>query len=246
MKLTDHIELIGSGQMGFNLTDALDCNVYLIHDGDDAVIVDAGAGCDIEPILRQIDQSGIPRGAIRRLLLTHAHPDHAGGARALLDALGVEVYASPLAASYVRDGDERSASFDRLCGPGGYPEDYAFAACPVADELREGERITVGRLAIEVIETPGHCGGHVSFVLRRPDGVDLLSGDAIFTRGRILLQNIWDCSVADSCESVTQLASVRPDGLFPGHGTVSIERGWTHIYSAMESIGSMLPPPQLA
>ncbi len=246
MKLTEHIELIGSGQMGFNLTDALDCNVYLVHDGHDAVIIDAGAGADIEPILRQIDQTGIPRDTIRRLLLTHAQPDHAGGAWTLHDALSVEAYASPLAASYVRDSDERAASFDRLCGPGGYSEDYTFAACPVSDELRESDRIIVGRLAIEVVETPGHCGGHLSFVLHRPDGIDLFSGDAIFTRGRILLQNIWDCSVADSCESVERLATIRPDGLFPGHGTVSIERGWTHIYSAMESIGSMLPPPQLA
>jgi glyoxylase-like metal-dependent hydrolase (beta-lactamase superfamily II) len=246
VKLTEHIELFGSGQMGFNLTNPLDCNVYLIHDGDDAVIVDAGAGVDIEPILGQIDQFSIPRDSIRRLLLTHAHPDHAGGARALHDALGVGVYASPLVASYVRNGDEGLASFDRLCGPGGYPDDYTFAPCPVAGELREGDRITIGRLAIEVVETPGHCGGHLSFALHRPDGIDLFSGDAIFTRGRILLQNIWDCSVADSCESVERLASVRPDGLFPGHGTVSIERGWIHIYSAMESIGSMLPPPQLA
>lgn len=246
MKLTEHIELIGSGQMGFNLTDALDCHIYLVHDGDDAIIVDAGAGCDIEPILTQIDRSGIPRDSIRRLLLTHAHPDHAGGARALHDALDVEVHASPLVATYLRTGDECAASFDGLCGPGGYPEDYAFAACPVAGELREGDRITVGRLVIEVIETPGHCGGHLSFALHRPGGIDLFSGDAIFTRGRILLQYGWDCSVVDSCESVRRLTAIHPDGLFPGHGSISIERGWTHLYSAMESIHSAVPPPQLA
>lgn len=245
MKLTEHIELIGSGQMGFNLTDALDCHVYLVHDGDDAIVVDAGAGCDIEPILTQIARSGVPQGSIRRLLLTHAHGDHAGGARALHDALGVDVYASPLAASYVRDGDERAISLDRARGPGGYPKDYAFAASPVTGELREGDRITVGRLVVEVVETPGHCGGHLSFALHRPGGIDLFSGDAIFTRGRILLQYIWDCSVVDSCESVKRLTAIRPDGLFPGHGSVSIERGWTHLYSAMETIGSMLPPPQL-
>lgn len=89
MRLTPYIELIGSGGMGFSLTHPLDCHVYLIHNGDDAVIIDAGAGVDIGPILKVIDQSGIPRAAIRRLLLTHGHGDHAGGARALHDALGV-------------------------------------------------------------------------------------------------------------------------------------------------------------
>lgn len=232
--------------MGFNLTDALDCHVYLVHDGDEAIIVDAGAGRDAEPILHQIDQSGIPRESIRRMLLTHAHPDHAGGARALHDAIGVDVYASPRAATYVRDGDERASSLDRLRGPGGYPEGYAFAACPVAGELRDGERITVGRLDLKVIETPGHCGGHLSFALHRPGGIDLFSGDAIFSGGRILLQYIWDCSVVDSCESVERLAGIRPDGLFPGHGTPSVARSWMHLYSAMESIHSGLPPPQFA
>lgn len=146
----------------------------------------------------------------------------------------------------MREGDERAISLDRARGPGGYPEDYVFAACPVADELREGERLTVGRLAIEVIETPGHCGGHLSFALHRPGGIDLFSGDAVFARRRILLQYVWDCSVVDSCESVKRLTALRPDGLFPGHGEVSIERGWTHLYSAWESIEGMLSPPQLA
>ena len=246
MKLTEHIDLIGSGQMGFNLTDELDCHVYLVHDGDDAIIIDAGAGSDIEPILAQIDRSGIPRESIRRLLLTHAHGDHAGGARALHDALGVDVYASALAGSYVREGDERAISLDRARGPGGYPEDYVFAACPVAGALHDGKRLAVGGLTIEVVETPGHCGGHLSFALRRRGGIDLFSGDAIFAGGRILLQYIWDCSVVDSCESVKRLTTIRPDGLFPGHGAVSIQRGYMHLYWAWEDIKGMLPPPQLA
>jgi glyoxylase-like metal-dependent hydrolase (beta-lactamase superfamily II) len=245
MRLTEHIHLIGSGGMGFNLTDALDCHVYLVHDGDDAVIVDAGAGVDIGPILGQIDQSGMARGAIRRLLLTHAHGDHAGGTRALHDALGLEVHASPLAAGWVRDGDEKAISLDRAKGPGGYPEGYVFQACPVAGELREGDRVAVGNLEIEVIETPGHCSGHLSYALHRPGGIDLFSGDAIFAGGRILLQDIWDCSVTESCQSVRRLLDVRPEGLYPGHLAVSIERGWTHIWAAMENISRMLPPPQL-
>lgn len=244
MRLTEHIDLIGSGQMGFDLTNNLDCHVYLVHDGDDAVIVDAGAGVDIGPILAQIDRSGVPRSAIRRLLLTHAHGDHAGGARALHNALGLKVHASQRASQYVRDGDERAISLDRAREPGGYPEDYAFAACPVAGELRDGDRLTVGSLEIEVIETPGHCGGHLSYLLHRPGGTDLFAGNAIFALGRILLQYIWDCSVVDSCESVKRLTAIRPDGLFPGHGAVSIERGWMHLYSAMEDIQRMLPPPQ--
>ena len=231
--------------MGFNLTDELDCHIYLVHDGDDAVIIDAGAGVDIGPILREIDRSGVPRSAIGTLLLTHGHGDHAGGARALHDALGLEVAASPLVAQYVREGDEVAISLDRAREPGGYPEDYVFAACPVSRELRDGDRIPVGSLEMEVIETPGHCGGHLSYLLHRPGGTDLLAGDAIFAGGRILLQYIWDCSVVESCETVKRLYGIRPDGLYPGHRAVSVNRGWTHLYEAMGSIVSALPPAQL-
>jgi len=242
--LTNHIALIGSGQVGFGLTNPLDCHVYLVHDGDDAVIVDAGAGVDIAPILAEIDRSGVPRAAIRRLLLTHAHGDHAGGTRALRDALDLEVFASPLAAQYVRDGDEVKTSLDRAKGPGGYPEGYEFKPCPVAGELREGDRIPLGGLELEVVETPGHCGGHLSYLLHREGGTDLLCGDAIFWGGKILLQDIWDCSVTESCETVRKLARIRPDGLFPGHGAVAVALGYNHIYSAYEDVARMVPPPQ--
>jgi glyoxylase-like metal-dependent hydrolase (beta-lactamase superfamily II) len=242
--LTEHIALIGSGQVGFNLTHPLDCHVYLVHDGDDAVMIDAGAGVDIAPILTEIDRSGVPRDAIRRLLLTHAHGDHAGGTRALRDALDLEVFATPLAAQYVHDGDEAKTSLDRAKGPGGYPEGYIFQPCPMAGELHEGDRLPVGSLEIEVIETPGHCGGHLSYLLHRPGGTDLLCGDALFWGGTILLQDIWDCSVSESCASVRKLDALKVDGLYPGHAAVAIQRGWTHAWAAMENISKMLPPPQ--
>lgn len=245
MQLAGHIHLIGSGQVGFNLTHELDCHIYLVHDSDDAVIVDAGAGVDIDPILAEIDASGVARSAIGRLLLTHAHGDHAGGARALHDALGVDVWASSTSGRYLAAGEEAGISLDRARGPGGYPEGYTFQACPVAGHLQGGDRIPVGTLEIEVIGTPGHCGGHLSFALHRPGGIDLFSGDAIFAGGKILLQDIHDCSVTESCQSVRTLAAVRPDGLYPGHMAISIHRGWEHIWSAMEQIQAMVPPPQL-
>ena len=245
MRITEHIELVGSGQMGFDLTNRLDCHVYMVHDGNDAVVIDAGAGVDIEPILGQIDASCVSREAVRTLALTHAHGDHAGGTRAMHDAIGLEVFASPQAAGWVREGDEQAISLDRAKGPGGYPEGYMFQPCPVARELHDGDRIPVGSLELEVVETPGHCQGHLSYLLHRPGGTDLFAGDAIFALGRILLQDIWDCSVTDSCETVRRLARIKPDGLYPGHGVFAIQRGYNHIYSAYESIQAMVPPPQL-
>ncbi|MEU4191618.1 MBL fold metallo-hydrolase [Kribbella sp. NPDC026611] len=145
----------------------------------------------------------------------------------------------------MRDGDERAASFDRMKRPGGYPNDYSFRACSVDAELSDGQRLTVGALELEALSTPGHSSGHMSYALHRTGGVDLFSGDAAFANGRILLQDIWDCSVAESTQSIRRLVDLKPDGLYPGHGTLALTLGWHHLYSAMEEISAGLPPRQL-
>jgi glyoxylase-like metal-dependent hydrolase (beta-lactamase superfamily II) len=245
MKLTDNIWLVGSGASGFSMTHPRDCHVYLVADQGEAVLIDAGAGVDVAPILTQIDRCGVPRSTINRIVLTHAHTDHSGGAAALRKALDAQVLASPEVASYLRDGDEQAASFDRMKRPGGYPDDYSFRACPVDAELSDGQRLTVGTLELEVLSTPGHSSGHLSYALHRAGVVDLFSGDAAFANGRILLQDMWDCSVVDSTQSIRRLADLKPDGLYPGHGTFALSLGWHHLYSAMEEISAGLPPRQL-
>lgn len=245
MRLTDHVWLVGSGAAGFSLTDPRDCHVYLVADRDEAVLIDTGAGVNVPLILGRLDASGVSRSAVSRVVLTHGHADHAGGAGALRDNLGAEVLGSPEVAEYLRIGDEKAVSLDRMKGPGGYPDDYVLAPCPVDGQLVDGQRLLVGTLQLEVLATPGHCGGHLSFALHRPGGLDLFSGDAAFTNGRILLQDIWDCSISDSTASIRRLAELKPDGLFPGHGTFAVSTGWHHLYSAMEDILAGLPPRQL-
>jgi glyoxylase-like metal-dependent hydrolase (beta-lactamase superfamily II) len=245
MRLTDNIWLVGSGASGFSMTQPRDCHVYLVADQGEAVLIDTGAGIDIAPILTRIDRCGVPRSTVGRIVLTHAHADHSGGAAALRQALDAQVLASPEVAAYLRDGDEQAASFDRMKRPGGYPEDYNFRACSVDAELSDSQRLTIGGLELEVVSTPGHSSGHISYALHRSGGVDLFSGDAAFANGRILLQNIWDCSIVDSTHSVRRLAELKPDGLYPGHGTVAITLGRHHLYSAMEEISAGLPPRQL-
>lgn len=244
MKLTDHIYLVGSGRLGFNLTDELDCHIFVVTDGDEAVMIDAGGGRESRLILEEIDRDGIDRSQIDRLLLTHAHADHAGGARALSAQLDLDVMASQIAATYIRTGDEHAISLDRARAAGGYPSNYEFTACEIVRELMDGERIRIGQIELEAIATPGHCGGHLSFALHRQGGIDILCGDAVFAGGRILLQDIWDCSVTESCRSVERLAGFRPDGLYPAHGPFARHCGWTHLDQAVQSMAGLLPPSQ--
>jgi glyoxylase-like metal-dependent hydrolase (beta-lactamase superfamily II) len=106
--------------------------------------------------------------------------------------------------------------------------------------------LKVGSLEVEVIDSPGHCGGHLSYLLHRPGGSDLFTGDALFWGGEILLQDIWDCSPGESCRSVERLADRRPNGLYPAHGAFARDRGWVHLDTAMNLVRQLLPPRQFA
>ncbi len=244
MRLTEHVWLVGSGGAGFSITHPRDCHVYLIMSEGEAVLIDTGAGIEPAPIRTEIDRAGAGSRA-SRILITHAHADHSGGAAQLGPALGATVHASPEVAGYLRAGDAEKASFDVMQGPGGYPEDYRFRSCEVDEELIDGQRLPVGELELEVVSTPGHSSGHLAFLLHRPSGTDLFSGDAAFAQGRILLQDLWDCSVRESTGTIRRLAALKPEGLYPGHGLIAVREGWHHLDSAMEEIQSGLPPRQL-
>src|SRR5918996_2867844 len=113
MQLGERIHLVGSGAMGFDLTDPYDCHVFLLDGGDELALVDVGAGMGAEAVLENVRAAGFDPARIRHVLLTHAHVDHAGGAarfRALLE--GPAVYLSGTVAWALRTGDERAVSLD--------------------------------------------------------------------------------------------------------------------------------------
>jgi hydroxyacylglutathione hydrolase len=246
MKITDRIHIVGSGKAGFNLTDPLDCNVYLLNGGDEYALIDAGGGVHPELIVTRIEEDGLDPRRVRHLLLTHAHADHAGGAAFLRKQLGLTVVGSAQTATWVGEADEPAMSLDVARRAGVYPDDYHFAACPVETVLDEGDTYRVGEIELSVIATPGHAAGKLSFVLRERGEVCAFTGDAIFPGGRVLLQAIWDCSVQQSCRSIEKLHELDLDGLYPGHVSFSVQRGHQHVEAAMARIRQLLPPKQYA
>lgn len=244
MKVTERIHVVGSGKAGFNLTDPLDCHVYLLNGGDEYALIDAGAGIAPELIVERIEQDGLDPSRVRYLLLTHAHADHSGGAAWLKERLGLTVVGSKETAQWVGEADDRAISVDAARRAGVYPEDYRFAACQVAITLDDGDTLRVGDVELTAIATPGHSRGKLSFVFRENGQVSAFTGDAIFPGGKILLQDIWDCSVQESCRSIERLHELDIDGLYPGHVSFSVQRGREHVEAAMASIRQLVPPEQ--
>ncbi|WP_128381452.1 MBL fold metallo-hydrolase [Streptomyces cavernae] len=244
MRLTDHVTLLASGAAGFDLTDPLDCHVYLVRGSRRSVLVDAGAGRSAHTILRAAEAESEPATAPDHLLLTHGHADHAGGAAALAEHLpGLRVLAGAEAVRWIAEGDERGLSVDKGRAAGVYPAEYAFPPCPRVRPIADGEEIDLGGdVVVRAIATPGHADGHLCYHLRTPDYQALFSGDCLFTGGRISLQNLHDCRVPEYAASLTRLAALDVDALFPGHHEVSLARAGRHLTAAHDTIARGLLP----
>lgn len=156
-------------------------NSYLVS-GDDGtlVLVDAGTRSAPGTILAALAQLGKRPGDVTHLLLSHAHNDHAGGARAVVDATGSRVATHEREAVYVREGRmpdvDTSTRGGRLVArlPGRVT---GFARVGVDEEFADGDVLPLAG-GIHVVHTPGHTPGHCSFLHPR-SGV-LLTCDAIF------------------------------------------------------------------
>jgi glyoxylase-like metal-dependent hydrolase (beta-lactamase superfamily II) len=154
-------------------------NSFAFVDPDGSVtIVDSGLSKATPRIVAGLAAIGKRPADVTRILLTHVHPDHAGGAGSLAQATGADVETHEADAGFAEAGqfppkDDKTLSgrlANRLPGGGIQP-------IPVARRLRDGELLEVGG-GLRIVHTPGHSPGHVS-LLHEPTRV-LITGDAIF------------------------------------------------------------------
>jgi hydroxyacylglutathione hydrolase len=140
-------------------------NTFLIsQDGSDrAVLVDPGDEPDL--LLGGIEQEGVTLDAI---LITHTDVDHVGAVAPVAKATGAPVYCPKLEVERLAD----IMAHAPMPGLGPY-EGYE------ADETVEGgERLQLADFDIEVVFTPGHTEGHVTYAF--PEGPAIASGDVLF------------------------------------------------------------------
>ncbi|MCB1075463.1 MAG: MBL fold metallo-hydrolase [Simkania sp.] len=142
---------------------------------------------------------------IEAIFLTHSHWDHIGDVAKLKKLLELQLYIHPTDADNMRKP-----------GSDGLPLMFAIDGVEPDHFFEEGQKLKVGTLEIEVIHTPGHTPGGVSFYL--PQEKVLISGDTLF-KGSI---GNLSFPMADSeamWESLKKLAKLPPETrVYPGHG----------------------------
>jgi glyoxylase-like metal-dependent hydrolase (beta-lactamase superfamily II) len=145
-------------------------NCTILFDTDDKVGVVVDPGGDVDRILAALKDNAIAAGAI---WITHGHIDHAGGAMELKAALGVDIIGPheadrPLLENLEAQGRLYGIGDARNCVPDHF--------------LAEGETVSFGGHAFEVLHCPGHAPGHVVFYNRAAKFAHV--GDVLF-RGSV-------------------------------------------------------------
>lgn len=248
MRLTSEVYLVGGGPgLGFGLSDDPDCHVYLVDGGDEYALVDCGmaAGASLDRIAANIAAEGLDPAKLRTLVLTHYHMDHAGGAARFRERFGLQVWAPRAAAEVLRTGDERAVALDVAKAAGLYAADYRFEPVAADRELDDGDVARIGGLELRVVDTPGHCDGHASYLLQGRERRYLFAGDAVFAGGRVVWQNTHDCSIQRTIASVDRLREEAFDALLPGHAAIVLDGGKRHVELAAAQGDRLFVPKNL-
>ncbi|MDO4561058.1 MAG: MBL fold metallo-hydrolase [bacterium] len=179
-------------------------NCYLIWDdaGDGFVVDPGGPAKEVEDFIRSHDIR------VHWIILTHGHSDHIGGISDLrnLSENGVAIHSE--------DAECLTSASKNLSTYMGETVEL-----PSAEKLlKEGDRLKVGKMTLDVIHTPGHTLGGICIVVTDGDEQILISGDTLFARsiGRSDLPGGDEDVLIESLKKLDGL----PDKLrvFPGHG----------------------------
>jgi glyoxylase-like metal-dependent hydrolase (beta-lactamase superfamily II) len=166
-----------------------------------AVIIDPGDEAD--RILAPVRELGLE---VEAVLLTHTHFDHVGAVAPVARETGAPVYVSEIERPVLAD----IMSYVPFAGIGPY-ESYE------ADHvLRGGEQLELAGLEIDVLFTPGHSPGHLSFSI--PSEQALFSGDVLF-QGSVGRTDLPGGDWAKLLASIGTLVESLPEDttVYPGH-----------------------------
>jgi len=186
-------------------------NTYVLRaDGSDrAIVIDPGDNG--EQLLEAIEKLG---ATVEAILITHTDVDHVGAVAPLAKATGAPVYCPRLEVDRLAD----IMGHVPIDGIGPY-EGYD------ADETVEGgETLDLAGLRIEVVATPGHTEGHVTYVF--PDEGVIASGDVLF-QGSVGRTDRPNGDHQTLLDSIATLLERCPDDtiVLPGHsGTTTLGR----------------------
>jgi len=200
-------------------------NTYILFDEGGLTLIDTGMPRSEKKILAYLNGLGKSAGDVKRILLTHSDVDHVGALAALARTSGARTYASQIEAKAIAIGKAsrqiHSSGFSvrrflfALLSPFFRAEPYRV------DEILEEGQTLLGLGGLQVVATPGHTPGHLSFYA--PTAGVLFCGDSMIVSDEKVLYGsrpevTWDEDQAR--ESVRKQAELGANIVCSGHGPV--------------------------
>ncbi|HTP20758.1 MAG TPA: MBL fold metallo-hydrolase, partial [Solirubrobacteraceae bacterium] len=178
------------------------CYIVRAKGSDHGLIVDPGD--EAERLLAAVDGLGIT--SVDAILLTHTHFDHVGAVAPVAKATGAPVYCPELETVVLAN------IMDFVPWPGFGP----FESYEADHTVAGSETLELAGLTLDVIFTPGHSPGHVTYAIRDEDA--LFSGDVLFqgSVGRVDLPGGHWPTLLASIEKLTSTYSPETT-VYPGH-----------------------------
>lgn len=192
-------------------------NCYVAGDEESRLCAVIDPGDESNTILDYLEDNHL---ACKAILVTHGHHDHVGAVDALYEETGATVYMHP-------------ADIGDVVGFG------AFAYTPPEGGVmvHEGSRIAVGPLTFDVLETPGHTPGGVTFRCENA----LFTGDTLF-QGSCGRTDFPRGDMELELRSLARLAALEGDyEVYPGHmdfSTLDFERRYNPYLTALHNRGA--------
>jgi glyoxylase-like metal-dependent hydrolase (beta-lactamase superfamily II) len=224
-QLTPHVARV-------ELMNATRTNIYVVRGPDGDTLVDPGP-VGTAPLLLALDRRGELR--LARVMLTHAHPAHAGSAARVARGTGVRVYVHPDDAPFL-DGTREPLLPSGRRGQLMAALGRVVELCPPVYRL---ETLPLDGVlgGLRALPTPGHTPGHVCF-WHEEDGV-LLSGDALVVEAGEPTLPASSLS-HDPPRARTALSVLRDlpfRHLLPGHGAAILDDARARVDAALTRLG---------
>jgi len=163
-------------------------SAYLLIRGDEAAVVDLGTEGSADAIGSALQAAGSGWGAVRHVLLTHQHPDHAGGLAGVAPRVKAAIYA-------------------------GAADVAGITSAQPLKPVKDGDEI----FGLQIIGTPGHTAGHIS-VFDPATGVLVAGDALRTTDGLVGPDPQYTADTVQAAASVRKLATLRVKTILPGHG----------------------------
>jgi len=224
LPLTPHVSLV-------QLMNATRTNIYLVRGDEGDTLVDPGPVGTAPPLLA-MDRRGEVR--LHRIVLTHAHPAHAGSAARIVRGTGVRIFVHADDMPFL-DGREPPLLPKGRRGQLMAALGRVVDLCPPVfrlDAFVPGESVS----GLTMVETPGHTPGHVC--LWHAEDRALLSGDALVTDGSgpQLPPASLSHDAARAQKTLARLRDLGAEHLLPGHGPPILGRAQERIDAYLDGL----------